>query len=459
MREIIAGNFRIAPRWAQLMAAFLALSSLPGMTAWAGDFDTLVAQGKDAITIGKYSEGEDLFNRALKIKPGHPEALYGAGMCALSRNSVTRATEYFKEVLKQTYTTREMMGFHTLAMMRLGEIFLGKGKAEEAAKIYSQGVKNEPGNPEMHYGYGLALRMRGMNELSLQQFEQAIELDPKHAGAHIGKGAVLFDMGKVPEAFAEIDKAIKAAPNLPTPFGVLSRFYAELQKPYEENLMLGSYYYGMGDFKEAEKSYRKAMSKKDTAEVRHTLGSTLAMTGKFREAEQNLRKAISMDLKPADPAWAALSNIQAKNGDLKEARKSITKAIKLNGGSPVYNAQLALLCLQMDDLEGAEAASRRALQIQPGYPVALRYLGDVYNKRGKARDAIEAYEKCLAEDSRSFPDVYVNLGWAYEQAGDFVSARRNYRTYLKMEQDPEVRKKVNEQIAKLDQREKRGSGK
>jgi len=459
MKEFMGTNRVNRVRGALLGVLAMTVAGIPGPRAWAGEFETLMAQGKDAITIQKYAEGEELFAKALKLKPGHPEALYGAGMCSLNRGSVAKATDYFHEVLKQTYSDKALEGFHTLAMMRLGEIYIGKGKAEEAAKIYSQGVRNDSGNPEMHYGYGLALRMRGLNELSLQQFEQALQLDPKHAGAHIGKGAVLFDMGKVPEAFAELELAIKAAPNLPTPYGVMSRFYADLQKPYEENMMLGSYYYGMAQYKQAEKSYRTALAKKDTGEVRHTLGSTLAMMGKYREAEENLRKAISMGVKPEDPAWAGLSNVLSKKGDFKEARKAIMKAIKLNGLITAYHSQLAWICLQMGDMEGAEAAARKSMEVQPGNPVALRYLGDVFNQRGKPREAIEAYEKCLSADPRSYPDVYVNLGWAYEQAGDFVSARRNYRTFVKMEPDPEVREKVNAQIKALEQREKKGSKK
>ena len=166
-----------------------------------------------------------------------------------------------------------------------------------------------------------------------------------------------------------------------------------------------------------------------------------------------------MDVKPEGPAWASLANIMAKKGDFKEAKKAIQKAIKENGGIYEYHTQLALICLQAGDAEGADAAARKALEILPGNPAALRFLGDSFNQRGKTREAIEAYEKCLAEDSRSYPDVYVNLGWAYEQSGDFISARRNYRTFLRMEKDPEIRAKVEAQIKSLNQREQKGSGK
>jgi len=442
---------------AVLLAAAVAILLFSAGRSRAGEFDTLIAQGKDAILIQKYAEGEEIFKKALKIKPGQPEALYGAGMCALSQGATSRASEQFREVLKQSYTDPNLAGFHSLAMMRLGEIYIGKGKAEEAVKLYRQGITNDPRNPEMYYGYGLALRLRGMNELAIQQFEAALEIDPKHVGAHIGRAAVMFDLGKIPEAFAELDKALKLNPKMPTAYGVMSRFYSELQKPYEEHLTLGSYYYGMGQYTLAEKAFRTALAARDTGDVRHTLGSTQVMLGKLREAEENLRKAISMKVKPEDPAWAALSNLLTKKGDLKEARKAIARAIKLNGLVSGYHSQLAWICLQIGDMEGAEQAARKSLEVEPGNPVALRYLGDSYNQRAKPREAIEAYEKCLAVDSRSFPEVYVNLGWAYEQAGDFVSARRNYRTFLKLETDPAVREKVQAQIKSLEQREKKGS--
>jgi len=442
-----------------LLGALAVLSLLAG-AAVSAEFDTLIAQGKDSISLRRFAEGEAIFNKALKIRPGHPEALYGAGACAQAQGAVKRALGYYGEVLKGTYNDRSLRAFHSMALQRMGEIYITRGDADQAVTLYRQGVKNEPDSPEMHYGYGMALRVKGLNEMSLQQFEEAIRLNPNHALACVGKAAVLFDMGKVPEAFSMLDMAIRLAPMNPTPYGVMSRFYAELKKPYEEKLSMGSYYYGLRMYGEAEKEYRAAMKLKDTGDVRHTLGAAQLQQGKLREAEDNIRKAISKKVKPEDPAWAGLSNVLAKKKppDFPGAFKAIEKAIKLNDKQAAYQIQLAWLALQAGDDARAERAAKAALKLQPGQAAALRYLGDVYNKRGKLKDAIDAYEKCIAADT-TMPDVYVNLGWAYEQAGDLVSARRNYEMYLRMNDDPTVSERVREQIRNLEAKGRKGSGK
>ncbi len=442
--------------WFRGLAAGAAL--LAAACAGAGDFETIIAKGKDAVSLRRYAEGERLFERALKLSPGNPEALYGAGICAAGQGGTKRARAYFEEVLQRTYKEPSMRSFHSLAVMRLGEMLVSKMQAEKAIELYRAALRGDPENPELHYGYGLALRLKGMNELALQRFEEALRLNPRHVGAHIGKAAVMFDMGRVPEAFGLLEAAIKLDPRNPTPYGVMSHFYTEMQKPYEADLAMGSYYYGIGAYPMAEKSYRQALKGRDTAEARHTLGAALLQMGKVGEAEENLRLALKKKLKPADPAWAALSQALMYRKDFKGARKAIEEAIDLNPRVPNYHVQLALLSLQEGELKVAEKEAKKALELQPGMTAAQRYLGDVYNQQGKAREAIEAYEKCLVADP-SMEDVYVNLGWAYEQAGDLVSARRNYETFLKLSRDQDVNLKVRAQIEDVKRRERKGSRK
>ncbi len=432
-----------------------ALWLLAGM-ACAAEFDTLIAQGKDAVSLKQFKEAERLFKKALELDPVNPEALYGAGYAAMQLNKPQTAIGYFEGVLKRTYTTPEQKGFHTLALTRIGEILLSKREYRQALDVYAQGIRNDSRNAELRFGYGTALRGSGQNEKALAQFEEALKIDPKQVGSLVGKASIYYELGNVPEAFRLLNEASEAAPANALPYGVMAAFYQDLKKPFEQHLLLGHYYFYASDPRRAAGEYRTALAIKETADVHHTLGVAELQMDQAADAEQQFTRAIALGIKPEDISWAQLALAQGKQGKVPQAKASLEKAIRINGKMPGYWSQMSWLSLQSGDAAGAENAARKSLDLDPAQSVAYRYLGDAYNAKGRARDAIDAYEKCLSRDP-NLPDVYVNLGWAYEQAGDLVSAQRNYETFLKMDTDPAVAKKVRAQIADLQKRGRKKS--
>ncbi len=434
--------------------AVLGLLLLGGGAARAEEFDTLVAQGKDAIALSQWKEAERLFGLALDRQPGHPEALYGAGYAAMQRGRRKLAVERFESVLKSTYTNTALKGFHTLALTRIGEIMTQDHRWDEAIKVFAQGIRNDPENPDLHAGYGVALRAKGQNEKALLQFEEALKANPKLQGALVGKASIYYELGNVPEAFHLLEQAVTQAPASALPYGVMAAFYQDMKKPYEQHLFLGHYYFYAADLNRAAGEYRTALAIKETGEAHHTYGVALLQMGKEAEAEAQFRKAVDLNMKPLDVAWAQLSHAQARQGRLKEAQDSLRKALRINDQQAAYWTQMSWISLQAGDKVEAERAARKALELDPNLAAGYRYLGDVYSAKGLARDAIDAYEKSLSRDPNQ-SDVYVNLGWAYEQAGDPVSAQRNYEIFLRISDDPEVSKKVRDQIRTLKRGPKR----
>jgi len=443
------------PRRGILPSATLALSCalvLMAARSVAGEADTLIAQGKDLVSLGQFKEAENAFRKAIALDPDNPDALYGAGFSALRRDKRKTAIGFFEEVMKRTYTRPEDKAFHGLALNQIGNILLAERRYEEADKVFATGVKNDPDNADMRYGYGTALRARGKNEPALIQFEEALKRNPKHPGALVGKASIYYEMGNVPEAFGFLQSAVENAPDSPLPHGVMSSFYADMKKPYEQHMTLGHYYFYSGDIQKAANEYRAALAVKETGEAHSVLGMTLLRMESVREAETHFERAIKLKVEPRDAALAQLAMAQGRLNKVAEAKASIEKAIKLNGNLAAYHAQMALLLLRSGDPAGAEKSCRRALALDPNNGTAYRYLGDVYNSQSKGDDAVGMYEKSLSLEPNQ-PDVYVNLGWAYEQSGDLVSARRNYEIFLRTNPDPDMAKKVRNQIAVLKRRE------
>jgi len=434
--------------------AVMAALTLAGTAGRAADSDTYIARGKDCVAMGAFADGEKEFRKAVELGGDQPEALYGAGFCAFRQGKTKRAATDFEQVLKSTHSVPQYRGFHTLALLRLGEIKLSQRNFREAIDIYAGGVNNEASNADFRYGLGTALRGLGRNEKALNSFEEALKINPSHAGALVGKAAIYYDLGNVPEAFDLLERAIKLDPQSALPYGVMGALYRDLKKPYEENLMIGQYYFYSGDLKRAIGRFRAALVVNETSQVHHAIGSVLLKDGQAAESVRHFERALKLKVRPEDPALAQLSMAYAKMGKLTEAKSLIAKAIRQNGRSAEYHGQNAWILLLAKDSMGAEKEARAALKLDPENAGAYRYLGDSLNSRGLARDAVDAYEKCLARNP-GLSDVYVNLGWAYEQLGDLVSAQRNYETFLRGGPPPDEAKSVKAHIDSLRKRSRK----
>jgi len=364
------------------------------------------------------------------------------------------AVERFEGVLKATYTTPELRSFHTLALTRIGEILLSERRWEEALAVYARGLQNDSQNPDLHYGNGVAMRAKGRNDKALREFEEALRLNPKHAGAMVGKASVYYEMGNVPEAFTLLENAVTASPGDALPYGVMASFYQDMKKPYEAHLMYGHYYFTARDLKHAAEEYRNALAIKETPDTHYSIGVVKLQLGEAREAETHFRRALDLKIKPADASQAQLGVSLAKQGKLTEAMVALRKAIRANPKEPGYPTQMAWIALQAGDKDEAERSAKKALELDPNLPAGYRYLGDVYSARGAWHDAIGAYEKALSRDPNQ-DDVYVNLGWAYESVGDLVSAQRNYGIFLTIGTDKDAMEKVRAQIKLLKARQRK----
>jgi hypothetical protein len=85
-------------------------------------------------------------------------------------------------------------------------------------------------------------------------------------------------------------------------------------------------------------------------------------------------------------------------------------------------------------LDGAAAAYRRALEIEPQHVDAHYNLGIVLQEQGKLDDAIAAYRSAL-EFSPAFAGAWVNLGYALQSSGRLDEAISTYRRAIEIAPD------------------------
>ncbi len=184
-----------------------------------------------------------------------------------------------------------------------------------------------------------------------------------------------------PLAIRYLQKAIDYAPRDPS-------FYCDL----------GQIYYGLGQFPDAEKQFKKAL-KYDYSDLRALKGLAYTL-----HARKNLSEAVYVYLrylqdneKDAD----VLLNLGAAlqdSGNYVEALRYYGKAEKLYPENPVIPENRARTLYAMGKIEDAIGNLHRALKLNPDNPELHSLLGRALEANGNREQALTSYQAALQRD-------------------------------------------------------------
>jgi tetratricopeptide (TPR) repeat protein len=90
----------------------------------------------------------------------------------------------------------------------------------------------------------------------------------------------------------------------------------------------------------------------------------------------------------------------------------------------------------------------QALARNPHQAEAHFNLGGVYLDQGNIADALAAYDAALAQRPE-YADALINKASAYLQLGQTKQAAASYERALRLELDPSIRQRVQDQLAGL----------
>jgi serine/threonine-protein kinase len=267
--------------------------------------------------------------------------------------------------------------------------------------------------PGVYDTLGSIHEQTGKHDLAIQEFQHALNLNPRDAGAEGGLAGAYENAGRIPEAEAAFQKAAALTPDSWKGYTRLGTFY-DRQRKYPQAVAADQHAIQLTP---------------DNALVYANLGGAAvdsADPALLPTGEQALRKSIQ--LSPSYAAYANLGDLLLLERRGAEAEAALEQALKMNASD--YNVWNSLVLADEWQKKDADASAARhhaedlaeqAVKLQPSDPQAQSVLAYLYAQDKRNQDAATRIQTALTlspDDS----SVLCNVGEAYENMGDRAHA-------------------------------------
>lgn len=247
-------------------------------------------------------------------------------------------------------------------------------------------IAENPASWMAHNNLGTALLREGRLNDAIAQFDKALKIDPQYAAGHNNLGNALLRVGRVEESYEHLQKALAIDPHY--------------------------------------------------AEAENNLGNTLLQIGKLDEAATHYGKAVEIDSHYAE-AYNNLGAVFLQMGRPEESLADLEKALKLDPASPPAHNNMGNTLLRLGRPGDALAQYDQAVTLDPDNVNALNNLAWLLATSPEAslRNGIRAVELAGHADKVTGgknATIVATLAAAYAEAGRFPDAVKAARRALDM---------------------------
>lgn len=151
-------------------------------------------------------------NATLSKNRENTGALLARARCIYFLGNYSQAVQDTSEVIRREPKQADAYLFRARSLKMLGQI-------PQALQDYSTAIQLRP-TPDAYYGRGLTYskEFKGKEEEALNDFTEAIKLDPKHVGAYNFRAQVYARFDNFQHALQDAEMVVKLAPDTPNAY-------------------------------------------------------------------------------------------------------------------------------------------------------------------------------------------------------------------------------------------------
>lgn len=250
-----------------------------------------------------------------------------------------------------------------------------------AVTVLRQLVQDNPSNVDAHLSLGTALALQGLRAESLKEINTAINLSPDSAKARNQLGVVLSRFLETDAARNAFEDALSLQPNFAEAHVNLALILAQTGELSAAHEHLDRAIILYGDARPAARVY-------------FLRAKVWSAQGDNENAISDLEHAVKVSSDDAD-AWSDLSQLKNSKGDLNGALAAARKVVDLNPKSAPAQSWLGRLCLENDDPAGAVKHLRIARSLGVDDKASLYSLARALRAMGRLEEAKEVEKRVI----------------------------------------------------------------
>jgi tetratricopeptide (TPR) repeat protein/S1-C subfamily serine protease len=357
-------------------------------------------RGNQLWRLRRYPEAIQAFDAAIKQKPKFIHlAYYGKGL------ALGRSKKYPEAITALQQAVKSQPDF-VPAWNNLSAVYRESNQLDKALAAINQAIQLQPNNPNLYNEkYGVLSNLKRYREAEVA-INKAIELSPR-AGFYINRGVVRNELGDKQGAIDDYNQAIKINPN-----------YA--QAYYNRGIVRNE----LGDKPGAIDDYTLAIKiNPNDAEAYNNRGVVRKDLGDKQGAIDDYNQAIKINPNHAE-AYSNRGVVRYELGDKQGAIDDFNQAIKINSNLALAYYNRGGVRSELGDKQGAIDDYNQAIKINPNLALAYNNRGLVRNELGDKQGAIDDYNQAI-KINPNLAQAYGNRGIVYYQLGDKQKAKED----------------------------------
>src|SRR5215472_5459334 len=377
------------------------------------------AVGKLGMLLDSYHRSEDAvlcYRRAHLLAPAAFKWLYYWGSLLLRENKMGEALPILTSALR-------LEPEYLPARLKVGEALLGAGKTEEASKIYEGILKDYSDTAEAYYGLGRAKSALGDQAAAAELYRQACQLFPTYGAAHYGLALAYRKLGRIEEAEEQANLHERNNYIVPPLADPLRDELRALDMSAADHLEWGVQLEQVGRIDDAIAQTEKALRLDPSLVKAHVnLLILYARAGKPKEAEEHYKALLAVDPDQFPDAYYNYGVLLLKEGKFEEAEKAFRKTLAISPSNDAAHDNLGYLLEREGKLSQAAAEYRMAIEINPASRQAHFKLGRILVNQKQYAEGIDQLLQPLNPVDDNTPAYLYALGAAYGRTGDSIQA-------------------------------------
>jgi cellulose synthase operon protein C len=394
---------------------------------------------------GRFNEAEQVVQQAKKDIPDDPEAYRMPGDFYFATNDLDKAVAEYSSVYKdhpkdllakknyiQLLILKNRLDEATKlddellkssrndvdALIYKGQLQLRQRDTAGAIQSFQAGLSNDPDNAIGHYQLGNAYAQGDDLGRAESEWRQAVHLRPDLIDAQRSLATLELHRGDVGAVMQTAQEIIKAQPY--SADGYLLKTAAELANR---------------QFADAQQDAQEASKRAPQSPAPFVqLGTIELAQNHYSEAEKFYELALDKDASSSE----GLSGLMNTYFVQKEFDKAIAAANAQIARSPktsnFYDLLGTALFNSKKDYQGADAALRKAIELDKTNVDAIEKLGKVQVREGSTDQALVLYQQSIKANPREV-SFYLLSGELYESKQDWDHAKAMYQQALSISPD------------------------